>query len=153
MQTVRLPVIEQEVAFWDFMEILFEELRCEMFYTKERKPAVAVASSAAAGSKAKKRHLSDSPDCADNSESTVKLSPDSEKKRRRLQVSLKRLDAATTAAATSAGGTSSSSKKSRLGLNKERKIGENTSSSSSSTSPVHSPSHSLSPASSTASSR
>ena len=30
----RLPLIETESAFWDFMEILFEELRCEMFYTK-----------------------------------------------------------------------------------------------------------------------
>ena len=27
-------MIETESAFWDFMEILFEELRCEMFYSK-----------------------------------------------------------------------------------------------------------------------
>ena len=30
----RLPAIETESAFWDFLEILFEELRCEMFYAK-----------------------------------------------------------------------------------------------------------------------
>ncbi|CAB4055154.1 SCMH1 [Lepeophtheirus salmonis] len=35
MQTVRLPVIESEEAVWDFIEILFEELRCEIFYVKE----------------------------------------------------------------------------------------------------------------------
>jgi len=36
MQTVRLPLVETEVALWDFMEILFEELRCEMFYSKTK---------------------------------------------------------------------------------------------------------------------
>ena len=30
----RLPVIETETALWDFMEILFEELRCSSFYSK-----------------------------------------------------------------------------------------------------------------------
>ena len=34
MQTVRLPLIEKESAFWDFLEILFEELRCESFFLK-----------------------------------------------------------------------------------------------------------------------
>ena len=42
LQTVRLPKMEQPDQVWDFMEILFEELRCELFYepgkvTKERK--------------------------------------------------------------------------------------------------------------------
>ena len=36
MQTVRLPVIETEGSLWDFMEILFEELRCSSFYSKEK---------------------------------------------------------------------------------------------------------------------
>jgi len=36
MQTVRLPLIEKEPALWDFIEILFEELRCESFFHKER---------------------------------------------------------------------------------------------------------------------
>jgi len=36
MQSVRLPLIEKEPALWDFIEILFEELRCESFFHKER---------------------------------------------------------------------------------------------------------------------
>ena len=36
MQTVRLPVVDNETSLWDFMEILFEELRCEMFYSKTK---------------------------------------------------------------------------------------------------------------------
>ena len=150
MQTIRLPVIEQEVAFWDFMEILFEELRCEMFYTRDRKPTVAIKETAAAD-KTKKRRISESPD-SNNASPAARLSPESEKKRRRLQVSLKRLDAVTAAAA----GVGGTGKKSRLGLNKERNRGGEaaaTASSSSSSSPVHSPSHSLSPANSSTSSR
>ena len=34
MQTIRLPVIETEESLWEFVEILFEELRCECFYEK-----------------------------------------------------------------------------------------------------------------------
>jgi len=34
MQTVRLPRLETATAVWDFLEILFEELRCENFYEK-----------------------------------------------------------------------------------------------------------------------
>ncbi len=34
MQTVRLPKMETAHAVWDFLEILFEELRCENFYEK-----------------------------------------------------------------------------------------------------------------------
>ena len=34
MQTIRLPAIESEESLWDFIEILFEELRCECFYEK-----------------------------------------------------------------------------------------------------------------------
>ena len=37
MQTVRLPQVERTDKLWDFFEILFEELRCEMFYHKEWK--------------------------------------------------------------------------------------------------------------------
>ncbi len=32
LQTVRLPKMEQPRQVWDFMEILFEELRCELFF-------------------------------------------------------------------------------------------------------------------------
>ena len=159
MQTVRLPSIEQEVAFWDFMEILFEELRCEMFYTKEKKVTVTTPNKMvdAGGAKSKKRrNSSESTATGDVGVAAVaeQLTPESDKKRRRLQVNIKRLDAAT---ASAAGG-----KKSRLSLGREKSLGgESTpaavtntaSSSSSSSSPVHSPSHSLSPANSTASSR
>ena len=34
MQTIRLPAIETEESLWEFIEILFEELRCECFYEK-----------------------------------------------------------------------------------------------------------------------
>jgi hypothetical protein len=34
MQTVRLPRLESATAVWDFLESLFEELRCENFYEK-----------------------------------------------------------------------------------------------------------------------
>ena len=34
MQTIRLPAIETEDSLWEFIEILFEELRCECFYEK-----------------------------------------------------------------------------------------------------------------------
>ena len=34
MQTIRLPAIETEESAWEFIEILFEELRCECFYEK-----------------------------------------------------------------------------------------------------------------------
>merc|ERR1712080_302632 len=33
-QTIRLPAIETEDSLWEFIEILFEELRCECFYEK-----------------------------------------------------------------------------------------------------------------------
>ena len=32
MQTVRLPTINTPEEAWDFLEILFEELRCECFF-------------------------------------------------------------------------------------------------------------------------
>ena len=35
MQTIRLPHIESVDGAWEFLEILFEELRCECFYEKE----------------------------------------------------------------------------------------------------------------------
>ena len=34
MQTIRLPAIETQESLWEFIEILFEELRCECFYEK-----------------------------------------------------------------------------------------------------------------------
>ncbi len=134
MQTVRLPLIEHEDAFWDFIEILFEELRCGMFYTREKRPAEP---------KSKKRRSS--------TETSLTPSLDSgAQKRQRVQVSLERMnlkksllslgkermvrnDDSTTAAAAATGANSSSS----------------------SSSPVHSPAAapSVSPASSTASSR
>jgi hypothetical protein len=137
MQTVRLPLIEHEDAFWDFIEILFEELRCGMFYTREKRPEP---------KSSKKRRSS-----TENTPSSDKLSLDSgAQKRQRVQVSLERMNL----------------KKSLLSLGKERMVRNDdsttaaaatagASSSSSSSSPVHSPAAapSVSPASSTASSR
>jgi hypothetical protein len=132
MQTVRLPLIEHEDAFWDFIEILFEELRCGMFYTREKRPEP---------KSSKKRRSSTETSLTPSLESGAQ-------KRQRVQVSLERMnlkksllslgkermrnDDSTTAAATAGA-----------------------SSSSSSSSPVHSPApaQSVSPASSTASSR
>ena len=34
MQTIRLPTIDTQESLWEFIEILFEELRCECFYEK-----------------------------------------------------------------------------------------------------------------------
>jgi hypothetical protein len=133
MQTVRLPLIEHEDAFWDFMEILFEELRCGMFYTREKRPEPKIS---------KKRRSSTETSLTTSLESGAQ-------KRQRVQVSLERMnlkksllslgkermvrneDSTTAAAATGANSSSSSS------------------------SPVHSPAaaQSVSPASSTASSR
>ena len=39
MQVVRLPQMETVPDVWDFLEILFEELRCEIFYEKGGKSA------------------------------------------------------------------------------------------------------------------
>ncbi len=36
LQKVKLPTMETEDQVWDFMEILFEELRCEQFYERPR---------------------------------------------------------------------------------------------------------------------
>ncbi len=134
MQTVRLPLIEHEDAFWDFIEILFEELRCGMFYTREKRPEPK--------SSKKRRSSTETP-------TSDKLSLESgAQKRQRVQVSLERMNL----------------KKSLLSLGKERMVRNDDSTtavattagsiSSSSSSPVHSPAaQSVSPASSTASSR
>jgi hypothetical protein len=133
MQTVRLPLIEHEDAFWDFIEILFEELRCGMFYTREKRPEPK--------SSKKRRSSTETPP-------SEKMSLDSgAQKRQRVQVSLERMNL----------------KKSLLSLGKERMVRNDDSTtaattgstSSSSSSPVHSPAaaQSVSPASSTASSR
>ncbi len=134
MQTVRLPLIEHEDAFWDFIEILFEELRCGMFYTREKRPE--------SKSSKKRRSSTETP-------SSDKMSLESgAQKRQRVQVSLERMNL----------------KKSLLSLGKERMVRNDDSTtavatagstSSSSSSPVHSPAaaQSVSPASSTASSR
>lgn len=37
MQTIRLPKMDKSEDVWDFMEILFDELRCDIFYEKGSK--------------------------------------------------------------------------------------------------------------------
>ncbi len=132
MQTVRLPLIEHEDAFWDFIEILFEELRCGMFYTREKRPEP----------KSKKRRSSTETSLTPSLESGAQ-------KRQRVQVSLERMNLKKSLLSLG---------KERMLRNDDSTTAAVTagaSSSSSSSSPVHSPAaaQSVSPASSTASSR
>lgn len=71
MQTVRLPVIETPEAVWDFMEILFEELRCECFY--EREGAADGGGTPARVNGVKKRKSVEDDDDDDGSAKKVKL--------------------------------------------------------------------------------
>jgi hypothetical protein len=131
MQTVRLPLIEHEDAFWDFMEILFEELRCGMFYTREKRPEP----------KSKKRRSSTETSVTPSLESGAQ-------KRQRVQVSLERMNLKKSLLSLG---------KERMVRNDDSTTAAAAtgSTSSSSSSPVHSPAaaQSVSPASSTASSR
>ena len=80
MQTVRLPKIERTDKLWDFYEILFEELRVEMFYHREWKIQISLKNENPYGL-GKKRRISTSSTDDVNRPSSPKKSKSSKLKK------------------------------------------------------------------------
>jgi len=69
MQKIRLPKLERMDKLWEFFELLFKDLKCEMFYQKEKKIQIRLKNENL--SAARKRHASSES----NESETVKSSP------------------------------------------------------------------------------
>jgi len=81
MQTVRLPKIERTDKLWDFYEILFEELRVEMFYHREWKIQISLKNENPYGLGKKRRISSSSTDDVNNRPSSPKKAKSSKLKK------------------------------------------------------------------------
>jgi hypothetical protein len=81
MQTVRLPKIERTDKLWDFYEILFEELRVEMFYHREWKIQISLKNENPYGLGKKRRISSSSTDEVNNRPSSPKKAKSSKLKK------------------------------------------------------------------------